>query len=51
MERATLLGHAKREYAASILEGVGKVPALTGMVSSSTDTADDRKMSVLAQLG
>ena len=45
MERATLLGHAKKEYAASILEGVGKVPALTGMVSSSTDTAEGLKES------
>ena len=45
MERATLLDHAKKEYAARILEGVGKVPTLTGMVSSSTDTTEVLKES------
>ena len=46
MERAALLDHAKKEYAARILDGVGKVPALTArMVSSSTDTAEGLKKS------
>ena len=46
MERAALLDHAKKEYAARILEGAGKVPALTArMVSTSTDTAEGLKES------
>ena len=46
MERAALLDHARKEYAVRILEGVGKVPALTArMVSSSTDTAEGLKES------
>lgn len=42
MERATLLDHAKVEYAARLLEGVGKIPVLPEIAATSNSAAKER---------
>lgn len=43
VERGTLLDHAKKQYAARVLEGVGKIPALTSISVSTTKTTEGLK--------
>lgn len=43
VERGTMLDQAKKQYAARVLEGVGKIPALTSMSVSTTKTTEGLK--------
>ena len=43
VERGTMLDQSKKQYAARVLEGVGKIPALKSMSVSTTKTTEGLK--------